>query len=145
MATTPLTHPPRDARHGGVVPDAALRGLAVGRLALGLAALVAPRRLGRTFGLEMDPQVVYMTRIYGGRAMALGAGYLTAPAPERPRWQRLGLAVDAADTVAATGHLRRHDLPPSAAPALAALTGSYAAVGAARAIADLVAHHRRAT
>ncbi|MGE4426540.1 MAG: hypothetical protein AB7G37_08830 [Solirubrobacteraceae bacterium] len=143
MATTPLTDT-RRAPVDGAPLGRALQGLAVGRLALGTAALLAPRKLGRIFRLEMGPEVAYMTQIYGGRAIAMGVGYLTAPRAERPRWQRLGLAVDVSDTIAATGHLRRRDLPPRAAPALAALTGSYAAVGAARAIGDLVAHHRRA-
>lgn len=102
--------------------------LAAGRVVLGMCALTAPARLVGTFGLASSPALDYMTRIYGGRAIALGVGYLTEPAEQRGRWHRLGLFVDTADTLTAIGHLVRRDIPRTAATALAGLTGGYATV-----------------
>ena len=103
--------------------------LAAGRILLGALALAAPGRLAGSFGLRHSPELNYMTRIYGGRAIALGAGYLSEPAEYRGRWHRLGLFVDTSDTLTAVGHLARRDVPRPAAAALCALTGGYAAVG----------------
>lgn len=112
--------------------DPALAGLAVGRILLGVAGLVAPKALTRLFGLRESPELTYMTRVFAGRAIALGAGYLTEPPAQRRRWQRLGLFVDTADTLAAVGHLWRRDVPRPTVLALCALTGGYALTGALR-------------
>ncbi len=66
-----------------------MAGLAAFRIGLGAASWVAPRRLARLYGVpaeQMTPELEYMTRIFGVRAVALGVGYLasslttTAPA-----------------------------------------------------------------
>lgn len=77
-----------------------------------------------------------MTRIYGARALAMGLGYLTAGQRERARWKRFGLAVDISDTVAGLTHLVRRDVPTRSALTMVALTGSYAAIGAAGVAAE---------
>ncbi|MCF8571428.1 hypothetical protein L5G32_14240 [Gordonia sp. HY002] len=116
---------------------AALRGLAIGRIALGAASLAAPGALARGLSVKQTPELDYMTRIFGARAIALGVGYLTTPQAERPRWQRLSLMVDITDTAHGTAHLVRGDLPRSAAVAMVALTGTYMSVGATRFITDM--------
>ncbi|MEW1738768.1 hypothetical protein AB0346_22735 [Nocardia beijingensis] len=116
---------------------AALRGLALGRVALGSAALVAPRTLSRALGVRPTPELDYMTRIFGARAIALGLGYLTAPAEELPRWQRLALLVDILDTTHGGVRLVRGDVPRPTAVALVVLTGGYMLVGATRLAKDL--------
>ncbi|MFD4183996.1 hypothetical protein ACFWPB_23330, partial [Rhodococcus sp. NPDC058514] len=78
-----------------------LRLLAAGRLALAVAALAAPQRFARLVGVAPSPELTYLTRIYGARALAMGLAYLTSEPPERRRWHRLGLAIDITDT--ATG------------------------------------------
>lgn len=123
--------------------DPALEALAVGRIVLGAASLAAPAALARSLGVEPRPELTYLTRIFAGRAIALGAGYLTEPLAQRRRWQRLTLFVDVTDTLAALGHLRRRDLPRSAVLALGGLTGTYAAVGAFAAARAAVAAARR--
>ncbi|MFI6169520.1 hypothetical protein ACIBCN_22250 [Nocardia sp. NPDC051052] len=130
MATniTPPTHPPLAG---------ALRGLAVGRIVLGAAAIAVPRTIITAFGTRSTPELTYLTRIFGARAIALGLGYLTAPADERPRWQRVGLMVDVIDTVHGAAHVARGDVPRATAVALATFTGGYMAVGAARLYLDL--------
>ena len=115
----------------------ALRGMAVGRIALGAASLALPQALARGLGVPAAGTLTYMTRIYGARAIALGAGYLTAPPAERPRWQRLSLLVDASDTLTGLRQLRRRDTPTRAAVALVTLTGTYFALGAARTAHDV--------
>ncbi|MGV9408435.1 hypothetical protein ACWDOP_00855 [Nocardia sp. NPDC003693] len=115
-------------------PGPALRVLAGGRLLLAAAALSAPRRFAAVVGVASSPELTYMTRIYGARALAMGLGYLTAPTPERVRWQRLGLMVDIADTGTGLVHLARRDVPLRAAIAMVALTGSYAAAAASDAM-----------
>jgi hypothetical protein len=112
--------------------DRAMNGLAAGRILLGVSALAAPARLVGAFGLPTSPALDYMTRIYGGRAIALGAGYLSTPPDQRGRWHRLGLFVDVADTITAIGHLARRDIPRPTAAALGTLTGGYALVGLLR-------------
>ncbi|MFE6861831.1 hypothetical protein [Nocardia sp. NPDC057668] len=112
-------------------PGPALRVLAGGRLLLAAAALAAPRRFAAVVGVASSPELTYMTRIYGARALAMGLGYLTASTPERLRWQRLGLMVDIADTGTGLVHLARRDVPARAAIAMVALTGSYAVAAAA--------------
>ena len=104
----------------------------MGRIVLGTAGLVAPSALARLLGIEPRPELTYLTRIFAGRAIALGAGYLTEPTEQRRRWQRLTLFVDIADTLAALSHLHRRDLPRPAVLALGGLTGSYAVIGAVR-------------
>ncbi|HEY1971373.1 MAG TPA: hypothetical protein VGH89_25690 [Pseudonocardia sp.] len=117
--------------------DRALSGLAAGRVALGSAALLAPRATLRLFGIRPRADLCYLTRIYGGRAIALGIGYLTEPSQHRGRWHRLGLFVDTSDTATALGHYLRRDVPRPAILKLGALTGSYMLVGAARLWSDL--------
>jgi hypothetical protein len=112
--------------------DPALVGMAVGRIVLGAFALAAPSATARLFRMAPKPDLTYMTRIYGGRAIALGVGYLTEPLVHRRRWHRLGLFVDTADTLAALAHLRRRDLPRPAVLAAGALTGGYMLTGALR-------------
>ncbi|MBY8858773.1 nuclear transport factor 2 family protein [Nocardia sp. CA2R105] len=108
----------------------ALDALATGRVLLGIAALAAPRRFARIVGVATAPELTYLTRIFGARAVALGLGYLTAAPAERRRWRPLLLAVDASDTLTGVTHLLRRDVPGRAAISMTALTGTYAAVDA---------------
>lgn len=119
----------------GVV-DRALAGLAAGRIALAAVSLAAPDTMARWLGAAPGPELAYLTRIFGARAAALGTGYLASSGRSRRLWQRLAFACDVSDTLTGLHHLGRRDLPPGAAPALTALTGAYAAIGAARIVAD---------
>jgi hypothetical protein len=116
--------------------DRAMNALAAGRILLGVAALASPAGLVGLFGMRTSPELNYMTRIFGARAIALGTGYLTEPPEHRSRWHRLALGVDTSDTLTAAAHLVRRDVPRPAAGALFALTGGYAAVGLHRLLAQ---------
>jgi hypothetical protein len=109
-----------------------LIGLACGRVLLGVWALTSPTCLDRVFGMAAQPELAYMTRIFGARAIALGSGYLAETPSGRRRWHRLALCVDTSDTITAISHLLRRDVPARSARALAAVTGGYMIVGAAR-------------
>ena len=125
--------------------DRALEVLAVGRIIWGVAAYAAPRPNARMAGLPEKPsgEVVYLTRVFGSRAFALGCGYLLSDASARSRWRRLGLAVDIGDTAAGITHLVRGDVPRGAAARLTFATGTYAAIGALHVAKDLRSRSRK--
>jgi hypothetical protein len=131
----PAATPPGEADRGALAT--ALRGLAAGRIVLGAAAILAPHAMARASGVRPSPELGYMTRVFGARAIALGLGYLTAPGPERSRWQRLALLVDTLDTAHGAARLARGDLPRPTALGYTALTGAYMAIGATRLARDL--------
>jgi len=122
--------------------ERALAGLALGRIALGAPSRLAPRGTARAFGAgrTTSPELDYMTRVFGIRAIALGLGWLTSAGASRRRWQRLAFMCDVSDTLAGIGHLRRGDLPRSQALATTALTGGYALVGALRVASEMNPH-----
>lgn len=109
-----------------------LAAMAVGRIVLGVGSLASPPAMSRAFGIDHSPEVGYLTRIYGGRAIALGTAYLMGGPDERARLEALSLGVDVADTLTGAGHLLRRDSSPRAMLMATALTGTYAAIGAAR-------------
>jgi hypothetical protein len=151
LAAAPLVRALIAQRRNGranAAPDArppqlgrALAGLAAGRIALGALSRFAPRRGAELFGAgtTMTPELDYMSRVFGARAFALGAGYLTSSGAARRRWQRLAFVCDVSDTVAGIGALRRGDVSRSSALALTAMTGGYALIGAARIAHDMTA------
>lgn len=108
--------------------------LAWGRIGLGAVSLAAPRATSRAFGIEPSPELGYLTRIYGARAIALGTAYLLGGAAERDRLHLISLGVDVSDTATGLGHLVRRDSSPRAMAMVTALTGGYAVVGAVRAV-----------
>ncbi|MEU7144616.1 nuclear transport factor 2 family protein [Nocardia sp. NPDC046473] len=114
----------------------ALNLMAAGRLVLAVASLTAPQKFARTLGVRSSPELIYLTRIYGARALVMGLGYLTGGPQEQDRWKRFGLAVDICDTVSGVTHLLRRDVPMRTALTMVALTGSYAAIGASEIVAD---------
>lgn len=115
------------------------KAAAIGRVAWGVAALVAPGLNVRVAGMrERDtPEVRYLIRIFGARAAALGMGYLLANDDERRRWRRIFLFVDTADTVHGAAHVVRGDVPRAGAAALTATTGTYALLGLTGLIRDV--------
>ena len=119
--------------------NAALAGLAIGRIVLGLLGRFAPKRSAELFGAgdAMTPELDYMAKVFGARAFALGTGYLTSTGAARRRWQRLAFVCDVSDTIAGIGSLGRGDMPRPTALALTAMTGGYALVGGARIASDV--------
>ena len=113
--------------------DRALELTALGRLALGVPAWVAPDLSARLGGLgPPTPQTRYLMRIFGARAAALGLMYLLSDGDSRRRAQRISLMVDTADTLMGPFN----GLPRQTTVASVTLTGLYAAVGWARVLRD---------
>lgn len=77
-------------------------GLALGRVAIGTVALASPTLAARLFQLDAagNPQLAYMSRMFGSREIALGAAGLLARGRARRAVVVGGIAVDAADAVA---------------------------------------------
>jgi hypothetical protein len=109
-----------------------VNGLALGRIAIGLTALASPDLAGKLFRLDVarNPQLPYMSRLFGSREVALGALTLIAKGKARRRLVALGMAVDGADAFAGYDAMRTGSVPQSVGvfltgPALGAvLTGA---------------------
>lgn len=124
----------------GAAVDTGLIAMAIGRLALGAASRLAPGATARAFGAgaARTPELDYVTRVFGIRAIALGLGYLSTTGDGRRRWQRLAFLCDISDTIAGAGDLLRGEVRRSSAVRATLLTGAYAVIGAARIARDRV-------
>jgi hypothetical protein len=79
-----------------------VNGLALGRIAIGATALASPALASKLFRLDLasNPQLPYLSRMFGSREIALGAITLLAKGKARRRLIALGIAVDGADAFA---------------------------------------------
>jgi len=103
------------------------------RVLVGLAACVAPGQAFRGAGLDTrrNPQLPYMTRLFGIRDLVLGLGALTTGGDERRRWLQATVAADLGDAVAAVVDARAGNLPPHGAVMLTVSALSAAGLGIA--------------
>lgn len=102
-----------------------MAGLALFRIVLGAASWAAPRPLAGMYGMpakRMTPELEYMTRVFGIRAVALGVGYLASSGEARRLWHRLWLLCDAADTAMGAGMVAAGRLDPKLGVAALATT-----------------------
>lgn len=110
-------------------------GLAAARIGIGLIAVARPEAGGRLFRLDPagNPQLPFMTRLFGGREIALGAATLLTSGSDRRSLVWLGIAVDAIDAVAAVSATRDRSVgritgallaAPAVAAVAAGVTGS---------------------
>ncbi len=113
------------------------RNLAVsvarGRVAFGVAALLAPGVFGRAIGGAAAAQGLapMFLRMFGVRDLALGLGTILAVKHETPvrGWVEAGMLADAGDLAAAV--LARQQLSPLAFKGTVAIAGGAAVSGAA--------------
>ncbi|HLM96606.1 MAG TPA: DUF4267 domain-containing protein [Acidimicrobiales bacterium] len=119
--------------------------IAVGRIAFGLGLMATPSAGAMAYlGAEAKrPSVRFMSRIFGGRDLALGIVLLRALREDRPESVTsallLGAGCDAWDAVAA---VRARDLPIWGRIVVAMLGSAFAALGISAALtpsADLAA------
>jgi Zn-dependent alcohol dehydrogenase len=112
-----------------VITPAQARTTLVGlRTGLGVGALLAPRLTGKLFGISVDenPAAVYLARLFGARELFMAAPFFMEDAEELQAFAlQAGVAVDAADVVAASAACVRRNLRFRAA-AMAALTAAAA-------------------
>ncbi len=112
--------------------------IAVGRVAFGLSLMATPTAGARVYlGAEARrPSVRFMSRVFGGRDLALGIVLLQALREDRPeavtRALLLGAGCDAWDAFAA---LRSRELPIWSRLMVAMLGGTFAALGVSAAFA----------
>jgi hypothetical protein len=118
--------------------DGMMTNLARGRVALGLAALAAPRLTVKLMGLggAADPGRDYVARMFAAREIALGAGYLLSDGDARRLWARLGLAVDSLDVL--NGLKTRGSLPLWVTAGAVGIAGGAAGIGAAKVASDIL-------
>ena len=90
-------------------------GLALGRIAIGATALASPDLAGKLFRLDVarNPQLPYMSRMFGSREIALGAVTLASKGAARRKLLALGIAVDGADAFAGYDAMRTGSLSQS--------------------------------
>lgn len=83
-------------------------GLALGRIAIGVGALVSPDLASKLFRLDSasNKQLPYMTRMFASREIALGAVTLASTGAARRKLVALGIAVDGADAFAGYDAMR---------------------------------------
>lgn len=105
-------------------------GLSLGRIAVGAVALASPETAARMFQLDpvSNPQVPYVTRIFGSREVALGLVTLVARGRAQKGLIGVGILVDAAD--AATGYLAMQDGTVSRKTAMTLIGPAVGAIGA---------------
>ena len=104
-------------------------GLSLGRIAVGSVALANPEAAARLFQLDpvSNPQVPYVTRLFGSREVALGVMTLLTSGKTQRGLIGLGILVDAAD--AGTGYLAMRDGSVSRRTAMALVGPAVGAVG----------------
>lgn len=83
-------------------------GIALGRIAVGLTALASPDLAAKLFRLDAarNPQLPYLSRLFGSREIALGAVTLASKGATRRRLIALGMMVDGADAFAGYDAMR---------------------------------------
>lgn len=76
-------------------------GLAFGRIAVGTLAFVSPSLASKLLLLDQraNPQLPYVTRLFGSREVALGGLTLASSGAARERLVQVGVAVDGADAL----------------------------------------------
>lgn len=91
----------------------ALGGLIWGRMTFGVAAWLAPRRIGRALGLDMagNPQAPYLARVLAVRDFSLAAGAYVTDGEVQRQWLLPGLVCDSADALAGIAAARGGYLP----------------------------------
>jgi hypothetical protein len=111
--------------------EKAIDAIAIGRIAVGAGAWLAPNLSGRLFGLdpEGNPQLPYVGRLFGARDVALGAGALRSSPKQKDAWLTAALACDVADAAAGVLAGARGQLPPAAAALVTATAGAFALGG----------------
>ena len=111
-----------------ITPAQARSALVTIRTSIGVGSLLAPRLTGKLFGIDVayNPAAVYLARLFGARELFMVAPFFMEDAEELQAYAlQAGVAVDAADVVAAGAAGVRRSLTVRAAT-MAALTAAAA-------------------
>lgn len=111
----------------------ALNGLVFGRMSFGVAAWLAPRRVGSALGLDMNgnPQAPYLVRVLAVRDVVLALGAYGTDGEAQRQWLLAGLVCDGADAAAGIAAGRSGYLPVRTSVALTAFALSGVGLAAA--------------
>jgi hypothetical protein len=106
-------------------------GLAYGRIGVGVISLLSPGLAARLFLLDRkaNPQLPYITRMFGSREIALGAITLASSGPARERLTEVGIAVDGADVLTGLAAAASGAVPKKAGIMLALVAAGAVASG----------------
>lgn len=114
-------------------------GLSLGRIVIGILALASPALAGKLFRLdtESNPQLSYLSRMFGSREIAVGALTLAASGSTRRNLVLAGIAIDGADAAAGylagkEGVVTKQTSAFLTAPAIAAVAAGASALLASR-------------
>lgn len=131
-SSTSASAPAADATGARAGAGAAYRVLVAGRLAVGLAASLAPRRTARMIGVALPARVpqLYTDRLFGTRELLLAVQQAKASGSARDELRRAGIAVDLLDAGWAVVAGVRGHLPARTALFWTATGLSAAALGA---------------
>lgn len=105
-------------------------GLSIGRILVGVVALLSPSTAARLFGVTpaANPQLGIFGRMFGAREIALGAVTLAAKGSLRRNLTVVGIAVDGADVASGTLEIAGGGVPKLQGGTLVAVAAG--AVGA---------------
>lgn len=103
------------------------------RVLVGIAAVAAPGQVFRGAGLtsRRNPQLPFVTRMFGVRDFVLGAGALGTSGEERRRWLQASVVADVVDLLAAVAGQRAGYLATRDAVMLALSAATGTALGIA--------------
>jgi hypothetical protein len=108
--------------------DSINKALGLGALGFGIAGIVAPTALRRSYGMSADgPELTYIGRMWGTRMAVLGALSISAAtAEDRKRMAMLAIGMNVVDALTAA----RTDGLPTVTRAMGTLTSAgFAAAG----------------
>lgn len=108
-------------------------GLALGRIGVGLVSLLSPGLATRLLMLDAraNPQLPYVTRLFGSREIALGAVTLASSGATRERLVTVGIAVDGADVLTGVAGVVSGAVPKKAGVMMALVAAGAVATGVA--------------
>lgn len=100
-------------------------------MAVGALAWVSPSLAARAFGLDPDNQQPIVAQLFGARDFALGVLTATSSGTTRDQVLRVGVMIDAVDTVASLREIRGGRLSTQAAILIGGGAALFAVIGAA--------------
>jgi len=108
-----------------------ITGLALGRIAVGTLSLISPTLAAKALLLDpkANPQLSYVTRMFGSREIALGALTLASKGEARTRLVQAGVAIDGADAFTGVACARSGATSKTAGLMLAAVAAGAVATG----------------
>jgi hypothetical protein len=123
---TPPPPPPAE-----LTPEQARNAVGALSVALGAAAVLAPRTTARAFGVRGGLELPLLTRMVGVRNLTMGLRTVQATGDEQARAVQAGLVVGAVDVLAVLAAASKGAISGRAAVGVLVVLGGIAALGVA--------------